>query len=438
MLARDDGHDDPPATRKRARHGDNSQSSSHADFVDDTPRPLDSEIPPAPDSPPQASYSFSGRRRKAPRILKDYVPHSLLGLASHLHPVPPRPPLAPSRAPSPLENVVLEPELVHDTVFRTDTDLFGLYREYTQQPVIYPVNDAMTWPAPKTQDSLESERGAQSIVTDSNFFRPFLNPTEFRLMNWFYGCANTKSESDLDRLIKDVGSAEDFSMDDFLKFNSHRVLSRLDEYASTSAAFSADDGWKEGSVTIHLPNVKSKYVSETAAPGFKVSGIHYRPFLEVIKGAFQSQDARRYHFLPFKLFQKTPREHVRVYTDVYNSDAMLEEDAKIRALPQDPSDDPETELAIASILLWSDSTHLASFGTASLWPIYMFLGNLSKYTRGKPSAFAGQHLAYVPTVSLADAMTYNRFLYFFSYPTRSRTNISTFMGSLQRTPFYAF
>ncbi|TEB34882.1 hypothetical protein FA13DRAFT_1707097 [Coprinellus micaceus] len=33
---------------------------------------------------------------------------------------------------------------------------------------------------------------------------------------------------------------------------------------------------------------------------------------------------------------------------------------------------------VAAIMLWSDSTRLANFGTAKLWPVYMFLGNLSK------------------------------------------------------------
>jgi hypothetical protein len=80
---------------------------------------------------------------------------------------------------------------------------------------------------------------------------------------------------------------------------------------------------------------------------------------------------------------------------------MLEEDAKIQAQPRDASDNPNTEVAIAPILVWSDSTHLANFGTASLWPIYIFFGNLSKYTRGKPTAFAAHHLAYIPSVSFA-------------------------------------
>jgi len=58
---------------------------------------------------------------------------------------------------------------------------------------------------------------------------------------------------------------------------------------------------------------------------------------------------------------------------------MLEEDTKIRALGQHPNDDPDTEVAILAMLFWSDLTHLASFGTASLWPIYLYFGNLSKY-----------------------------------------------------------
>ena len=51
-------------------------------------------------------------------------------------------------------------------------------------------------------------------------------------------------------------------------------------------------------------------------------------------------------------------------------------------------------------MLWSDSTHLTSFGNASLWPIYLYLGNQSKYTRGKPTSFARHHMAYIPKVFL--------------------------------------
>jgi len=49
-------------------------------------------------------------------------------------------------------------------------------------------------------------------------------------------------------------------------------------------------------------------------------------------------------------------------------------------------------------MFWSDTTHLANFGTAKLWPIYMFFGNLSKYTRAEPSSHACYHVAYIPSL----------------------------------------
>ena len=76
---------------------------------------------------------------------------------------------------------------------------------------------------------------------------------------------------------------------------------------------------------------------------------------------------------------------------------MLAEDEKIKTAPQPPGCTLET--VVAAIMLWSDSTHLANFGNAALWPIYMFIGNLSKYTRAKATSFSAHHLAYIPKVS---------------------------------------
>ena len=50
-------------------------------------------------------------------------------------------------------------------------------------------------------------------------------------------------------------------------------------------------------------------------------------------------------------------------------------------------------------MLWSDSTHLANFGSASVWPLYLYFGNLSKYFRGKPGSGASNHITYIPSVS---------------------------------------
>ena len=48
-------------------------------------------------------------------------------------------------------------------------------------------------------------------------------------------------------------------------------------------------------------------------------------------------------------------------------------------------------------MFWSDVTHLTSFGTAKMWPIYMLFGELSKYIRARPNSGATTHLAYIPS-----------------------------------------
>ncbi|OSD02376.1 hypothetical protein PYCCODRAFT_1390006 [Trametes coccinea BRFM310] len=131
--------------------------------------------------------------------------------------------------------------------------------------------------------------------------------------------------------------------------------------------------------------------------------------MQIVRAA--AEDARfaaQYHWVPNATYWQPPppgptpsidlQERIRVYTDSFNSNAALEEYEKICASPRNPADGPEVEYAICSLLLWSDATHLTSFGSASLWPIYLYLGNLSKYIRGMPTEFAVHHLAYIPSI----------------------------------------
>jgi hypothetical protein len=241
-----------------------------------------------------------------------------------------------------------------------------------------------------------------SPSTSVNRFYPFLNATVFRCMNWFQQASGIVSAAEFDRLIREVILSDDFTREDLMGFNTTRELARIDKHGSTNVPFSADDGWKKGSVMLHLPKTKAKHASEAASPQAAISDIHYRPLTEVIKAACQSSQAKEFHWVPFKLLHQsqTGDPPVRAYTDIYNSNAMLEEDARIRAAGRDLNDDADTEIAVLAMLLWSDSTHLANFGTASLWPVYLYFGNISKYVRGRPNAHAAYHIAYIPSVSL--------------------------------------
>ncbi|KAF8546009.1 hypothetical protein OG21DRAFT_1587857, partial [Imleria badia] len=226
---------------------------------------------------------------------------------------------------------------------------------------------------------------------------PFTNATIWQLLSWFYNSTTQKSLDDLNNLVHNVILADNFKSDNLHKFNARRETKQLDNPTSdTSRSFSTPDSWHTTSIPIRLPCDKVKQ-AENIAPEFHVEGLHYRKITEVVKSAFEEPAAHTFHHTPYKLFWQPDKTHPpeRVITELYTSDAMLEEYEKINSKP------PEVpgcnlEMVIAAIMLWSDSTHLASFGNATLWPVYLLLGNQSKYTCAKPSSFAAHHLAYIP------------------------------------------
>ena len=435
---------------KRVRYS-NSKSSPDPDlgFIEGTAvTDVESEIEVLPADSPVATFtgvSFSGRRRKVPRALKDYIPHSLVGLPSHLRPTPPvsMPPAEPEvQSPAPTPDPELEPAA--DIGFTTEPNGFGLYRRYTRKPQTDP-EDRLTLVDLVDDDAMPEQQQPDAAAIEAprsttvDFFHPFPNATVFRSMSWFLRNSGTLlSAASFDRFTREVILSDDFNREDLINFSTTRELARVDKYGSTDVPFSADDGWKEGSVTLHLPKAKSKHASELASPQFNVSGIYYRPLLEVIKAACQSPQAEKYHWVPFKLIHQSPSAPLRAYTDIYNSDAMIEEDAKIRALGRHPDDGPEIEVAVLALLFWSDSTHLATFGTASLWPVYMYLGNLSKYARGRPNAHAAHHISYIPSVSPVPVLHLQGGLPLISSPIRSKTSTCRHMELPQRPKCCAF
>ena len=232
----------------------------------------------------------------------------------------------------------------------------------------------------------------------NSLFAPFKNSTIFRLMNWYHSGSGEMSVSRLNSLVRDVINPSDFQKEHLENFSAKRELECLDEEDDTSYPFSNENVWKVSTVTIPLPAEGVKHASEKA-PVLEVPGVHHQKLVEVITTGFQDEAAEKFHNVPHHLYWKpTPEsEPERVITKLFNSDAFINEYKELlRNLP--PSSGPYIETAIAAIMLWSDSTHLAEFGTASLWPIYLFFGNLSKYFRARPSDFAAHHVAYIPTI----------------------------------------
>jgi hypothetical protein len=62
---------------------------------------------------------------------------------------------------------------------------------------------------------------------------------------------------------------------------------------------------------------------------------------------------------------------------------------------------------LIGLMFGSDSTHLTSFGNASLWPCYMYFGNNeSKYRRCKPTCSLCNHMAYFHKVQFSQVILF--------------------------------
>ena len=221
-------------------------------------------------------------------------------------------------------------------------------------------------------------------------------------MNWFYSGSNMKTLAELDRLVQEVLLKPDFIREDLASFRAVRESQRMDVIKDKSLAdslFQASDGWYKVAINIPVPFECVRHDSMLDVPIFRVESLIFRRPMEVVKAALQDALPQQFHLQPFKMYwqcnEEDPEELEWVYTDLYNADAFLDEHDCI----QQKYGTSEHECVIAAIMLWSDSTQLANFGTASLWPIYLFLGNQSKYGRCKPGAFAAHHIVYIPKVN---------------------------------------
>jgi Plavaka transposase len=111
-------------------------------------------------------------------------------------------------------------------------------------------------------------------------------------------------------------------------------------------------------------------------------------------------DFVHFHFEPYELPWKKKDmlecESTRVYGELYTSPAFLTAYEELQNLKE-----PGCMLlhVLVGLMLGSDSTHLTSFGSSSLWPCYLYFGNESKHRRSKPSCKLCNHIAYFQKVS---------------------------------------
>jgi hypothetical protein len=209
-------------------------------------------------------------------------------------------------------------------------------------------------------------------------------------VTWWYS-STTKSQRDLQSLVN-VIEDPDFKKEELSGLNVAQELKKMDKLPSLVPG----GDWKESVVKVSLPAPKTK-VREADAPVMEVTVWHcclVSIMIEIFTGkAFQD-----IHLTPYAMYQKQDgKPDIRVVTEVYNTDAAIKEHQRIQKAHNKAGG--VMECVVACFMMWSDSTHLAQFGTALLWPVYAAFGNISKYICGKATSFCMNDAAYFPYVS---------------------------------------
>ncbi|KAJ7703978.1 hypothetical protein B0H17DRAFT_1193907 [Mycena rosella] len=321
-------------------------------------------------------------------------------------------PLEPESDPS--TSNATQQEIPVQTWVKTEPNAHGFYKVFPSRPTQDPEDSISLDDLCRSSQLLT---GTPTIAVANPPFFAFLNSTVAHLMTWFHLGLNLKSIADLDSLVNHISLQDNFNHMHLEGFSAAWENKRLDN-TSNILPRQLPSRWTVGSVKIKLPAPKiCKPEADTAK--FEVARILYCPLLDVMIEAFKSPAFMQYHTTPFASCRDTNHDlsnpdttlkdvnfeldqsglpplaagHEAIYGEIYTSPEMLKAH---HALPC--CDELHIESIIAAYMFWSDSTHLANFGNASLWPLYTFFGNLSKYIRAKPTANAGFHQAYFPSL----------------------------------------
>ena len=280
--------------------------------------------------------------------------------------------------------------------FSTHRNQFALFRRYFQEgPPSHDPEENIT-----LENLCDTESSAEVLPpgVPSNAYAPYPNRNAFRLGDWYWNGGPQKSQASFKDLLNIV-SDPNFSPTDVQHVQWDRINETL---ADDDCWIDEDEGWETTTVSILVPFQprRNAMSSPDAAPReYVVGDFHHRSVVGVIKEKLSnSRDNDHFHYDPFELNWQPGTSHpIRVHGELYTSDVFLEAHNALQNSPPEPGCNRPRN--IVALMFYSDSTHLTSFGDASLWPLYLYFGNESKYRRCKPSSHLGNHIAYFRKVS---------------------------------------
>ncbi|KAJ3535560.1 hypothetical protein NMY22_g6430 [Coprinellus aureogranulatus] len=230
---------------------------------------------------------------------------------------------------------------------------------------------------------------------ESPCYGPFNNNSAFSLAEWYWASTN-KSFRDFKNLVavlKDPG----FSVDDIADVNWKAAFKMLgsspEDPLFETCDWMCEDGWRCTPVSIDVPF--HRQMNRPGIEKYSAGKFYHRPLVSVIKERLTNRAGTPFHYYPYwaSWEGQTGVTESELYGELYTSRAFRQ---AYEALQQEIFDDANKglERIVVALMFSSDTTHLTSFGSANLWPCYLFFGNESKYERCKPSKHRGEQVAY--------------------------------------------
>lgn len=346
----------------------------------------------------------SRRQVQLPKRFRDFVPNAL----------PELPPVLPP--PDSSTNDLIADNIAAQSFIESPRNAFGLFRRYSGNRL--PTHD------PEEHIDLLSltntiALSAETFVGDKRSqpdlglpmhedYGPYPNRNSFLLGAWYHEDGAQKSQNSFRKLIDIVGSPTFRPEDvrDTKWSHLHRVLGQNEFDIETTKEESKEEwewtdkdaGWIRTDVSINVPF--NRGMTHPGVHQFVVKDFYHRSLVSVIREKLaNSRDDAQFHYEPYELHWKpnAGAPDVRVQGELYTSPVFLAAHKKLQDGPGEPG--CTLPRVVVAMMFSSDATHLTSFGSAKLWPCYLYFGNESKYRRGKPTANLCNHVAYFETVS---------------------------------------
>ena len=340
---------------------------------------------------PLAQRRNRREHRRLPKLYRDREPEPPAPLPSTSSQIPPeRVQAEPDASQCPQQQPSI-PLCQAKQSFQSACDEFGFFRKYYGTRLPEHVDTS--------PDSSSNSLIDVSLPTlPVNIYYPYPNQSSFR--EWYWNGSEKKSQSSFQNLLQIVGHPsfcpEDVSGKNWrlidAKLSGERVGGINDD---DSAANKMDDtDWIKTPVKISVP-----FHSRMLHPGpkdFDAGTLHHRPLISIIKEKVTR--STHLHLEPYEFFWKPNHatEPVRVYGELYTSEAFFDAHRKLQDSPGESG--CELPRVVLGLMFASDGTHLMAFSSAKLCPVYLTFGNESKDRRSKPSCQAFEHVAYFETV----------------------------------------